>query len=172
MSLSLSLLSSVFFCVGISPYFSPLDGLERSKTVHGGLCTVSMEVYALYPWRSIITTVCVSDGLERSHLWVVIFSWALALACCCSLYGANGDVSASRAESPHVSPWSMSRGWMKAGSDWCLFLPSGEESSELGSTDDSLDGNDAGGEYEGDLGEWHLGGDDAGGEHDGDVGGV
>ena len=41
--------------------------------------------------------------------------------------------------------------------DWCLFLPSGEESSELGFTDDSLDGNDAGGEYDGDLGEWHLG---------------
>ena len=38
----------------------------------------------------------------------------------------------------------MSWGQMKAGSDWCLFLPSGEESSELGSTDDSLDGNDAG----------------------------
>ena len=34
----------------------------------------------------------------------------------------------------------MSRGLMKAGSDWCLFLPSGEESSELGLTDDSLDG--------------------------------
>ena len=65
----------------------------------------------------------------------------------------------------------MSRGWMKAGSDWCLFLPSGEESSELGSTDDSLDGNDAGGEYDGDLGEWCLGGDDAGGEHDGGIGG-
>ena len=53
----------------------------------------------------------------------------------------------------------MSQGLMKAGSDWCLFLPSGEESSELGSTDDSLDGNNAGGEYDGDLGEWHLGGD-------------
>ena len=61
---------------------------------------------------------------------------------------------------------------MKAGSDWCLFLSSGEESSELGLTDDSLDGNDAGGEYDGDLGEWCLGGDDAGGEHDGDAGGV
>ena len=56
---------------------------------------------------------------------------------------------------------------MKAGSDWCLFLPLGEESSELGSTDDSLDGSDAGGEYDGDLGEWHLGGDVAG-----DAGGV
>ena len=42
---------------------------------------------------------------------------------------------------------------MKAGSDLCLSLPSGEESSELGSTDDTLDGNDAGGEYDGDLGE-------------------
>ena len=63
---------------------------------------------------------------------------------------------------PGVSPWSTSRGLMKAGSDWCLFLPSGEESSELGSTDDSLDGNDAGGEDDGDLGEWRLGGDVAG----------
>ena len=49
-----------------------------------------------------------------------------------------------------MSPWSTSRGQMKAGSDWCLFLPLGEESSELGSNmDDSLDGNDAGGEHEG-----------------------
>ena len=56
----------------------------------------------------------------------------------------------------------MSRGLMKAGSDWCLFLPLSEESSQLGLTDDSLDGNDAGGQYDGDLGEWHLGGDDAG----------
>ena len=41
---------------------------------------------------------------------------------------------------------------MKAGSDWCLFLPLGEESSKLGSMD-SLDGNDAGGEHDSDLGE-------------------
>ena len=61
----------------------------------------------------------------------------------------------------------MSRGQMKADSDWCLFLPSGEESSELGSMDDSLDGNDAGGEHDSDLGEYCLGGDDGG-----DVGGV
>ena len=66
------------------------------------------------------------------------------------------------AEKLGVRPWSTSRGLMKAGSDWCLFLPSGEESSELGSTDDSLDGNDAGGKYDGDLGEWRLGGDVAG----------
>ena len=52
-----------------------------------------------------------------------------------------------------MSPLSISWGLMKAGSDWCLFLPSGEESSELGSMDDSLDGNDAGGEHDGDLGE-------------------
>ena len=38
----------------------------------------------------------------------------------------------------------------------CLFLHLGEESSELDSMDDSLDGNDAGGEHDGDLGEWHL----------------
>ena len=61
----------------------------------------------------------------------------------------------------------MSWGQMKDGSDWCLFLPSGEESSEMGSTDDSLDGDDAGGECDGDLGQWCLGGDDGG-----DVGGV
>ena len=61
----------------------------------------------------------------------------------------------------------MSWGQMKAGTDWCLFLPSGEESSELGSMEDYLDGNDAGGEHDGDLGEWCLGGDDRG-----DVGGV
>ena len=65
-----------------------------------------------------------------------------------------------------MSPWLTSRGLMKAGSDWCLFLPSGEESSELGLMDDSLDGNDAGGEYDGDLG------DNARGEHDGDLGGT
>ena len=63
-------------------------------------------------------------------------------------------------------------GWMKAGSDWCLFLPLGEESSELGLMDDSLHGNDAEGEYDGDLGEWYLGGDDAGGEHDSGIRGV
>ena len=44
-------------------------------------------------------------------------------------------------------------GQIKAGLDWCLFLPSGEESSELDSTDDSLDGNDTVGEHDGDLGE-------------------
>ena len=74
--------------------------------VHGGLCTVCMTVHG-----GLLFTVYVSDGLERSqfcsythdglemsqftmsfpnglersHLWVVIFSWALALACHCSL---------------------------------------------------------------------------------------
>ena len=70
--------------------------------VHGGLCTVSMEVYyppcmsqmVLKAANSVCThnglemsqlTMSVPNGLERSHLWVVIFSWALALACHCSL---------------------------------------------------------------------------------------
>ena len=44
-------------------------------------------------------------------------------------------------------------GRIKAGSDLCLFLLLGEESPELGSTEDSLDGKDAGGECEGDLGQ-------------------
>ena len=52
----------------------------------------------------------------------------------------------------------MLQGQMKVASDWYLFLPSGEKSSGLGSMDDSLDGNDAGGEHDGDLGEWCLGG--------------
>ena len=52
-----------------------------------------------------------------------------------------------------MSPLSTSWGLMKAGSDLCLFLPLGDESSEWGSTDDSLDEKCAGGEYEGDLGE-------------------
>ena len=56
---------------------------------------------------------------------------------------------------------------MKAGSDLCLFLPVGEESSEWGSTDDSLDDLDAGGEYDGDLGEYSHYNDG-----DGDEGGV
>ena len=91
-----SVIVSSVICLLLCRYkstFSPVNGLERSKTVHGGLCTMSMEAYALCPWRSmhcvhgglLLTTVCVSDGLERSHLWVVIFSWALALACHCSL---------------------------------------------------------------------------------------
>ena len=106
MSLSLSLLSSVFFVFDGSPCFSPLNGLQRSKTVHGGLCTVCMMVhggllstvyvsdglegsqFCLYTHDGLEMsqfTVSVPNGLEGSHLWVVIFSWALALACCCSL---------------------------------------------------------------------------------------
>ena len=52
--------------------------------------------------------------------------------------------------------------WWKLVQTGVSSLPLGDESSELGLTDDSLDGNDAGGEYEGDPGEWHLGGDNAG----------
>ena len=96
--------------------------------------------------------------LERSHLWVVILSWALALACCCKSCRVPMVMFQLRELKVHVwVPWSMSQGQMKAGSDWCLFLPSGEESSELGPTDDSLDGNDAGAEHEGDLGGGTLG---------------
>ena len=81
--------------------------------VHGGLNTVYMMVLKEVkngPWRSLIHhvlsqmvlkaansvrihnglemsqfTMSVPNGLERSHLWVLIFSLALALACCCSL---------------------------------------------------------------------------------------
>ena len=90
---------------------------------------------------------------------------ALALADLSRLYGASVDVSSNSAESLGVSPLSTSWGHMKAGSDLCLFLPVGVESSEQGSTDDSLDDLDAGGEYDGDLGEYSRWGD-------GDEGGV
>ena len=51
------------------------DGLERSQFclyTHDGL---EMSQF----------TMLFLNGLERSHLWMVIFSWALALACRCSL---------------------------------------------------------------------------------------
>ena len=51
------------------------DGLERSQ-----FCSYSHDGLEMSQF-----TVLVPNGLERSHLWVVIFSWALALACCCSL---------------------------------------------------------------------------------------
>ena len=113
MSLSLCPLSSVFFYFDVSPHLSPLNCLEKSKTVHGGLCTVCMMVlkevktvhggllstvyasdglessqFCLYTHDGLEMsqfTMLVPNGLERSHLWVVIFSWALVLACHCSL---------------------------------------------------------------------------------------
>ena len=53
----------------------------------------------------------------------------MALADLSILWGVSGDVSASKAESPGVSPLSTFWGLIKAGSDWCLFLLSSEESS-------------------------------------------
>ena len=62
--------------------------------VHGGyypLCTSQMVLKAA---NSVCIhnglemsqfTVSVPNGLERSHLWVLIFSWALTLACHCIL---------------------------------------------------------------------------------------
>ena len=80
-------------------------------------------------------------------------SLALALADLSFLYGARVEVSCSSAESPGVSVLSMSRGHMKAGSDLCLSLLLGVDSSELGCTEFFLDGKDVRGEHEGDLGE-------------------
>ena len=51
------------------------DDLERSQ-----LCLYTHDGLEMSQF-----TVSFPNGLERSHLWVVIFSWALALACCCSL---------------------------------------------------------------------------------------
>ena len=69
MSLSLCPLSSVFFYFDVSPHLSPLNGLERSKTVHGGLSALCMMVLKEVkngPWRSIIHRVCLSN-LESSQ---------------------------------------------------------------------------------------------------------
>ena len=112
------------------------NGLERSKFYHvGNGC--EMGQFALI-------SKIPPNGLERSQHMVLKACLTLALADLSSLYGVRGEVSFNSAESPCVSPLSMLWGLMKAGSDWCLFLPLGDESSELGSTDDSLDGNDAG----------------------------
>ena len=51
------------------------DGLERSQ-----FCSYTHDGLEMSQF-----TVSVPNGLERSHLSVVIFSWALALACHCSL---------------------------------------------------------------------------------------
>ena len=78
----------------------------------------------------------------------------LVLAVVSRLYGARGEVAATSAERLGVSPLSMSLGLTKFGSDLCLLLPSGEESPESGSMDDSLDEyNDDCGENDGDLNE-------------------
>ena len=80
--------------------------LKGIKTVHGGLSTVCMMVLkevkmvhggppcmsqmVLKAANSVCIhnhlemsqfTVSVPNGLERSHLWVLIFSWALACHC-------------------------------------------------------------------------------------------
>ena len=149
-------------------------GLERSQD-EGVVCHIQTKGLEMNQFCS------VCKGLEMSHLHqfpiflqrvlkgvqcIVLKAYlALALADLSSLYGARGDISCNRAESPDISPLSMSWGLMKADSDWCLILPVGEESSEWDSTDDSLDGIDAG-EYDGDLGEqshWGDGNGDEGG---------
>ena len=80
-------------------------------------------------------------------------SLALALADLSFLYGARGEVSCSSAESSGVSLLSTSWDQMKVGSDLCLSLLLGVDSSELDSTELFLDGKDDGAECEGDLGE-------------------
>ena len=78
---------------------------------------------------------------------------ALALADLSFLYGTKGEVTSSSAESSGVTVLSMSLGQVKAGSDLCLSLSLGVDSSVLGSTELSLDRKDADDECEGDLGE-------------------
>ena len=112
------------------------NGLERSQFYHVG-SGVEMSQFALIYKIS-------PNGLERSQCMVLKACLALALADLSSLYGARGEVSFNSGESLCVSLLSMSWNLTKAGSDWCLFLPSCEESSELGSTDDCLDRNDVG----------------------------
>ena len=51
------------------------DGLESSQ-----FCSYTHDGLEMSQF-----TMSAPNGLERSHLWVVIFSWALALAFHCSL---------------------------------------------------------------------------------------
>ena len=86
----------LFWCK--STLFSSGWSWKKSKMVHGGLTTVirmwwSWKQPILFVYTMVLKwvnfdakfTVSVSNGLERSHLWVLIFSWALTLACCCIL---------------------------------------------------------------------------------------
>ena len=86
----------------------------------------------------------------------------LVLAVLSKLCGAMGEVASTNAERLGVSPLSMLLDLMKVGSDLCLLLPSGEESPESRSMDDSLDEyNNDGGENDGGLDEkchWGDGG--------------
>ena len=65
-------MSSVFFYFDISPHLSPLNGLERSKMVHGGLSTVCMMVLKEIKMvhGGLLSTVYVSDGLESNNLFI------------------------------------------------------------------------------------------------------
>ena len=87
----------------------------------------------------------------------------LVLAVLAKLYGARGEVASTSTERLGVSPLSISLDLMKVGSDLCLLLPSGEESPESGSMDDSLDKyTDDGDENDGDLSEKCYRGDGGG----------
>ena len=68
--------------------------LKEVKMVHGGYYPPCMSQMVLKAANSVCIhnglemsqfTMLVPNGLERSHLWVLIFSWVLALACRCIL---------------------------------------------------------------------------------------
>ena len=68
--------------------------LKEVKMVHGGYYPLCMSQMVLKAANSVRIhnglemsqfTVSVPNGLEISHLWVLIFSWALTLAYCCIL---------------------------------------------------------------------------------------
>ena len=97
-------LSSVFFYFDVSPHLSPLNGLERSKMVHGGLSTVCMmvlkEVKMVH--GGLLSTVYVSDGLESSQF------------CSYTQWSWNESIH-------HVGPkWSWKKSFM--GDDFLLGL--------------------------------------------------
>ena len=134
---------------------------------HGGV--VSIQMYRGLERRQFCTKLHFSSQgswKEFNALWwkpVWLLLWLISPVC--KVLGVRFPAIVLKVMD--VTPLSMSWGLMEAGSDLCLFLPVGEESSEWGSTDDSLDDKDAGGEYEGDLGEYSCWGDG-----NGDKGGV
>ena len=84
---------------GVKTFHGGLSGsnvmvLKGVKTVHGGYYPLCMSQMVLKAANSVHIhnglemsqfTVSVPNVLERSHLWVLIFSWALTLACHCIL---------------------------------------------------------------------------------------
>ena len=169
------------WCRGLemSPGFTVWNCLERTNFFEGSLpWRFNTHFVGCFPWRvqgswksqfeqfsavyehSVLKWVNLHRGLERSSMHSdeslsgFCFGWSLPP---CKVLGVMFPAIVLK-----VQVWVLCQChgvWWRLVSDWCLFLSVGEESSEWGSTDDSLGDLDAGGEYDGDLGEYSCWGD-------------